>query len=180
MRPVVVWPVAETGKDRWQVLDPDWSWLQFVAQEGALIGHVEIDRSGGMRNYRVGTAEVISIGPTIVVVEETQIGGVGFGDAEIAGVAAPMPVGSRDEGEGTYARSNVPEDRSIFGLILLSGAIVDDDDLDAREGLSENRLERLPKRAWPVAGRMITEKNDIGSSSTRICFLIAAIVRPLL
>jgi hypothetical protein len=133
-----------------------------------------------MRNYRLGTAEVISIGPTIVVVEEAEIRGGCFGGAEVACIATPMPVGSGDEGEGTYARSNDPEDRSIFGLILLSGAIVDDDDLNVRKGLSENRLERLPKRAWPVAGRMITEKNDIGSSSTRICFLIAAIVRPLL
>jgi len=62
-----------------------------------------------MRNDRVGLAEVISIGPTIVVVEEAEIGGVCFGRAEVACIATPMPVGSGNEGEGTDARSNDPE-----------------------------------------------------------------------
>src|SRR4029077_16425210 len=86
MRAAAVGPVAATGKDRWQVLDPGWLGVPLVAQEGGLVGHVEIDRIGGSRDYRAGTAEMISIGPIIIVVEKTQIGGIGFGSAGVARV----------------------------------------------------------------------------------------------
>src|SRR5271165_1141619 len=141
MRPVAIRPVLGCGKDCRQILDPNRPRLLPAVEEGGLIGHVQIDWGGSIRDYGLCTAEMVRIGPTIVVIQEAEIGGLCFRGPEVARVAASMPFGPRDEGKGTHAtRVNGAKDGSIFGLMLGGGAIVDDDDLDIRPGLSKHGL----------------------------------------
>ena len=68
-----------------------------------MIGHVEIERSGGVKNDRLSAVEVTGVRPAIVVVEKAEIWGFCLCGAKVARIAAPMPVGPWDEGERTNA-----------------------------------------------------------------------------
>jgi hypothetical protein len=60
-------------------------------QESSLIGHVEIDRATGLCDHGMGPAEVIRVGPGVIIVEEAEIGGGCFRGARVASDITPMP-----------------------------------------------------------------------------------------
>jgi hypothetical protein len=96
---------------------------------------------------------MVPVGPAIIVVKEAEVLGVCLRSAEVARVGAPMPFGPWDEGEGTYAVwINGTKDGVVFGLMFGSGAIVDDDDLHVRPGLSVDRFECPAEQGRAITG----------------------------
>jgi hypothetical protein len=128
--------------------------LRFVVQEGGLIGHVDINRNTSLRDYGLGAAEMVRVGPDIIVVEEAEIGCVGFRGAEVAREAASMALGPRDESKRAHpTRVDGAKDGFICGLMLTRAAIVDDDDLEIPAGLTEHRFQCSAEQSRAIAGR---------------------------
>jgi hypothetical protein len=145
--------IAQLSEDRRQIFDPDGPGLLLAMQKGNLIGHIKVDRGVGFRDYSPSPLEMVRIGPPIVIVEEAEIGGVGFRRTEVACVAGPVPFRPGDEGkELDTPRVGGLNDGLILKLMLRGGAIVDNDDFDFYQSLSKHGVKRLTEELGAVAG----------------------------
>lgn len=141
-----------------EIFDPDRPRPPLPQGKCRLIAHDQIGRDLRLADQPRNPSEMVLIGPEIVVVEKCDIRRARGLDANVVGIALPVPLGPRDQVHQAYPWiAGLAQNVLIGGSLGFRRTIVHNDDLDIPTRLRAYRLEGLAKKS-----RAIPRRNDDG------------------